>query len=81
MNRDGFPGAVHAIGASTGRREHAGRVASSRTFEIADHIGGGAVPGSTGTVITSGARDSVDERPKAARTKGTQLLRIVTGDV
>ena len=56
MNRDGFPGAVHAIRASGDSREHAGRVARSRTFDIADHGGGGAVPGSAGTVITSGAR-------------------------
>jgi len=60
MNRDGFPGAVHAIGASADRREHAGRVASSRTVDIAEHAGGGAVPGSAGTVITSGAR-GIDE--------------------
>lgn len=45
MNRDGFPGAVHAIGASGDSHEHAGRIASSRTFDIADHVGGGAVPG------------------------------------
>ena len=31
MNRDGFPGAVHAIGTSAARREHAERVAASMT--------------------------------------------------
>jgi hypothetical protein len=33
-----------ASGASAGRREHAGRVASSRTPDIADHAGGGVLP-------------------------------------
>jgi len=44
MNRDGFPGAVHAIGASGDSHEHARRVATSRTLDIADHVGGGVLP-------------------------------------
>jgi len=56
MNRDGFPGAVHAIGASGDSHEYAGRIASSKTFDIADHVGGGVLPGSAGSMITAGAR-------------------------
>jgi len=43
------------MGSETRSGEHAKRVDASRTFDIADHAGGGAVPGSAGTVITSGA--------------------------
>jgi len=43
MNRDGGPGAVHAIGASPPQAdEHAGRVAASRAFDIANPEAAGA---------------------------------------
>jgi hypothetical protein len=39
-------------------------VTTSKTFDIADHAGGNAVPGSAGTVITSGAC-GINERAAA----------------
>jgi hypothetical protein len=42
MNRDGFPGAVHAIASEARSAEHAGRVAASRAFDIANPGAAGA---------------------------------------
>jgi len=53
-----YPEAAVGIATDSEARsaEHAGRVAPSRPVDIADHVGGGVLPGSAGSMITAGAR-------------------------
>ena len=55
-----YAGAAVGIGDRGEARsaEDGKHVASSRPVGIADHVGGGVLPGSAGSMITSGARDS-----------------------
>ena len=60
--RDLPSGKTDCVGTGMGGRdrreapERAGRVGTSRTLVFTDHAGGGVLPGSAGSMITSGAR-------------------------